>query len=98
MRARHEGPTPNVDVLWCDRCGRGRIVRHHDLGDIRHAYELYLAQERDGPEARLFGMGEFYEGPSLDRAGYEAAVERLVRRCDCGGTFHFAPPDAPGAP
>jgi hypothetical protein len=96
MTARREFPAPNVDVLWCDRCGLGGIVRHHDLGEVRQAYELFLEQEHDGPGARLFGMGTFYEGPPLDRAGYEAAVEGLARRCDCGGTFRFVPPDDSG--
>jgi hypothetical protein len=41
-------------------------------------------------------MGAFYEGPALDRAGYEAGVEGLARRCDCGGSFRFAPPEDSG--
>jgi uncharacterized OsmC-like protein len=89
-----DGPAPNVDVLWCDRCGRPGVVRHRALGDVRAAYELFCEQERDGPDARLFGMGDYYDGPPLDRAGYEAAVDGLVRRCRCGGAFRFTPAPA----
>jgi hypothetical protein len=91
----HGGPAPTLDVLWCDRCGRSGIVRHRDLGDIHAAFELFCEQEREGPDARLFGMGDDYEGPPLDRAGYEAAVENHVRRCDCGGAFRFTGPYQP---
>jgi len=77
----HDGPAPTLDVLWCDPCGSSGIVRHRDLGDIRAAYELFCEQEREGPDARLFGMGDYYEGPPLDRAAYEAAVEGLARQC-----------------
>jgi hypothetical protein len=85
-----DSPAPNVDVLWCDRCGRPGVVRHRDLGDTRAAYELFCEQEAMGPDARLFGMGDCYDGPALDRAAYEAAVEGLARRCACGGAFRFA--------
>lgn len=84
-----DGPTPNVDILWCDRCGRPGIVRHRNLGEIRAAYELFCEQEREGPDARLFGMGDCYDGPPLERAGYEASLEGRARRCECGGAFRF---------
>lgn len=84
-------PAPTLDVLWCDGCGRGGIVRHRALKDVRLAYELILEQERGIPNARVFGLGDDYDGPPLDRAAYEAAVEGLARRCDCGGRFRYAP-------
>ena len=94
-----DDPAPNVDILRCDRCDRPGIVRHRDLGEIRQAHELFREQERDGSDARLLGMGDHYDGPPLDQAGYEAAVEALARRCECGGAFRFVrTADAPPGP
>lgn len=86
-----DGPAPTLHVLWCDACGRGGIVRHRDLGDIRLAHALFLEQQRGIPNAQIFGWGDAYDGPALDRAGYVAAVEARARACACGGAFRFAP-------
>lgn len=80
----------SIELLRCAGCGAPGAVRHRDLGAVRLAHELWL--EGGESHGRIFGQGEYYDGEPLDRAGYEAAIERLARPCACGGDFRCLPP------
>ena len=79
--------------LRCDACGRNREVQFTELGEIHIRYVKGLP----GPYCIATSetdkrIQEEYPGEPLSESEYNKAVEAILEKCRCGGSFKFDSP------
>jgi hypothetical protein len=84
-------------LLHCDRCGDAKSISFEEIGEphLRYLKGLpgsYAMATRRHDE----WVKKNYPGEPLSEAEYYAAVEEIVGRCECGGSYKFdVPPRCP---
>ena len=93
---RHGGGF-DFHLLRCDRCGKTRSIGFDKLGELhlRYLKDLkvpYSSVTREFDRT----VQQDYHGKPISEAEYHKEIERLQRKCRCGGRYLFeAPPRCP---
>jgi hypothetical protein len=77
-------------ILYCDRCGKPKVVHFNEISDLHSRYVKGL----DRPYSSLTATYDSYiqetlEVEPISKEQYHALVEKSVGRCSCGGTYSF---------
>jgi hypothetical protein len=92
-----------IHLLHCDRCGKDKVVRFKELGEIRLKYikGQMLAENLDKldflHDCVVFGERALdYSGNPISEKEYYGEVETKAGTCKCGGKYKMnAPPRCP---
>lgn len=81
-------------LLHCDKCGKDEAVHFDKLGELHLRYLKGLDMPYSTASFEFDGhVQKHYQGEPISEADYHKAIEKMIRKCRCGGTYRFeAPP------
>jgi Zn finger protein HypA/HybF involved in hydrogenase expression len=92
-----EGGGFTFHLLHCDRCGKGKSISFDKIGELhlRYVKGLDMPYSTVTWDSDRF-IQETYTGEPISEAEYHQEIEKLTRKCRCGGRYRFdAPPRCP---
>jgi hypothetical protein len=92
-----EGGGFTFHLLHCDQCGKDKSISFDKLGDLHLRYVKGLDVPYSSFSWELDkSIQRNYPGEPISEADYYKEIEKLIRKCRCGGRYRFdAPPRCP---
>ena len=84
-----EGGGFHFHLLHCDKCGREKIIRFRDLGELQMAFMKGMDFAYSSGSHEFDEKAREFQGEPIDVEVYEQKVEEIAGKCRCRGHYQL---------